>query len=283
VSISKENSLYSKIPIKGFYTNQVYIVQPNDTLSYARKIMFKYNISRVVVSDNGKVVGILSLRDIALILTKLGSDYPESLSLITVKKVMKNKVITLPTEANAKEACEIMYHEKIGSVVILQDNELTGIFSKTDACKVFQQYPIESIKVRDVMSSRFANVNIFSSFNKIVEKFIEGFDIVIVEDNKNPVGVITLSKIATMDENEILKSKSSLIRGNEEFTKIKIGNVAERLMYKIDIAININEKLIKAVNLILGYNLPALPVIDINGEIVGTISKNDVVKIIAMN
>lgn len=281
MSSSKEESPYSKIPVNDFSTHEVYVVSPNDVLSFARKIMLKNNISRLVVLENDNIVGILSLRDIALILTKLGSEHPPNLGLITVKKAMKSKVHILEKNASVKDACTIMYRENIGSIILVDEGKLNGIFSKTDACKVFREYPLESIRVKEAMHTNYAKVNMLSSFYKIAEKFIEGYDIVVVEDNNLPVGVITLSKIASMDENDILSIKSSLLRGSEEYSKIKVGYVAPRLMYKIDIAVNYNDKLFKAVNFMLDYNLPAIPVIDETGELIGIVSKKDVVRIIS--
>jgi len=280
VSNLKEGNIYSKLPINEFYSREVYVISPNDNLSYARKLMFKKGISRQVVLENDKIVGIISLRDIAMVLTKLGSEFPNTLSEITVKKAMRNKVFTLNSNVSVKDACNLMHKEKIGSVVAVSEDNLNGIFSKTDACKVFREYPMDEIKVRDAMHTNFAKVNLLSSFYRIVEKFLEGYDIVIVEDNGIPVGVITLSKIATMDENDLLKTKSAFLRGNEEITKVKVGHVAQRLMYRIDIGVSHNDKLFKAVNFILDYNLPALPVIDETGGLIGVISKNDIVRII---
>jgi len=132
------------------------------------------------------------------------------------------------------------------------------------------------------MQKKFITVNILTSLWKVIEKVKEGEDLIIVEDNKKPVGIITLSMLASLDERDFIKGKVDYLRGDVNQEKIKIGNLARDFMFKIDTVIYEEEKLQKAVNYILKFNIPALPVVNATGSIIGLISKTDVTKVVAL-
>ncbi|MDT7864608.1 MAG: CBS domain-containing protein [Thermoproteota archaeon] len=274
---------YSQIKVADYSSKEVFVVTPNDTMNYARKIMLKNGISRVVViNEENKIVGIITLRDIASVLTKLASSGELDTNLILVKNIMTKNVIKVNPNTSVKEAALLMIKNKIGSVVVEEDGEIAGIFTKTDVCRVFNDYPIEEIKVKNVMQKKFITVNILTSLWKVIEKVKEGEDLIIVEDNKKPVGIITLSMLASLDERDFIKGKVDYLRGDVNQEKIKIGNLARDFMFKIDTVIYEEEKLQKAVNYILKFNIPALPVVNATGSIIGLISKTDVTKVVAL-
>lgn len=276
-------NIYEKIPIKDYTSKEVYVISPNDTLAYARKILLKNGISRLVVIEEGKLKGIISLRDIALTLIKLGKEFPESLDQILIKNVMKKELVKLPFNSSVKKACDMMIKNKIGSVIVTKEEELFGIFTKTDACKVFADHPLENFRVKNIMITNPLTINYMASLWKVVDKFQREENIIIVEDNKKPVGVITLSFIANLNENDFLRRKVKYVRGFVEKEKIKVGKKAEDIMLKINIGINEEEKLTKAVNYILSYNLPGIPVINNVGEIIGIVTKTNITTLISMN
>ncbi len=274
------NDIYSNIPLSDYAIKDVFIINPNDNLAFARKMMLKNNISKLVMLENNKIAGILSLRDIALILMQIHKKNT-TLDQLLVKNHVKHPVVTLEKNRSVKEACKAMNDNKIGSVVVTNKDELAGIFTPTDACRVFNDYPIEDIKVEDVMDKQVEKVNRLSSVRKIIKMFKEDTTVLLVEDNKKIVGIITLSNIASLDESEFLSKQMKYIRGNVSSEKIKTEKVAADVMYEIDIALSASDKLLKAVNYLLRFDLPALPVIDDNGNIIGVLSKKDIVKLIA--
>jgi len=279
---NKENEIFEEIKLENFIKPKIFVVRPIDTLAFARKLMLRNNISKlIVVDEEERILGIISLRDIAQVLTKLGTEFNETLDQVLVKEIAFKDVAKLDSQKSVKEACRIMKEKNIGSVVILKEDKLAGIFTPTDACKVFMEKPIENLKVDQVMHKKFETVNKIASIWKIIGKFKNGVDVVVVEDNKRAIGIITLSRIAYLEETEFLTSRVKYIRGSAEYTKTRIGKTAGDIMYSIDLAINANDRLSKAVNYLLSYDLPALPVINEYGEIVGLVTKRNVVDVIA--
>ena len=46
-------------------TSPVYFVSPTETVAYARNLMVKHKISRVLVMEDGRLTGVLTKKDIA--------------------------------------------------------------------------------------------------------------------------------------------------------------------------------------------------------------------------
>lgn len=272
---------FAEIPLVKYSRKELFALSPNDTVSYARKMMLRNNLSKLLVLNEGKIVGIISLRDIAFLLTKLGREIEGNLDQILVKNVAKKDVVKIDENRSVKEASELMVRHKIGSVITTSNEELSGIFTPTDACRVFYDYPINDIRVSDAMNRNFAKISMMASLPKVIEKFEQGIDVVVVEDNKIPVGIITISRIAYLDESEFLVRRQKFIRGNEEYSRIRIGKLASDIMLRIDMAIGEKDKLLKAVNYLLEYDFPAIPVINEYGEVIGIVGKRNIVELIA--
>lgn len=62
-------------PVKGFMTTEVISITPDTSLSEVQKMVVEYDIGRLPVVDQGRLVGIVSRTDILRILH--GEDYPE--------------------------------------------------------------------------------------------------------------------------------------------------------------------------------------------------------------
>jgi CBS domain-containing membrane protein len=78
-----------------------------------------------VVDDRGKLVGVLSDRDI---LRSLGHRPPKR-----VADVMTRDVVTIHPNAPAYQAAQVMLDEKIGSVLVVDDDgALIGMVTQTD-------------------------------------------------------------------------------------------------------------------------------------------------------
>lgn len=271
---------YAEIPLSKYAIKDVFIIGPNDNLAFARKLMLKNNISKLVMVENGDIAGIISLRDIATILIE---NYKQNISLdqLLVKNYAKRVVITLEQNRSVKEGCKIMSDNNIGSVVVTNEGKLAGIFTPTDACKVFNDNPIEELKVESVMRKEVVKINKMSSIWRVISKFKENNDVLLVEDNKKIVGMISLSKIASLDETEFFGKQIKYIRGNPGLEKVKVSKLAADVMFNVDLAVSSSDKLTKAVHYLLNFDLPALPVIDDYGNIIGIISKKDIVRLMA--
>lgn len=70
VSMRREFKEISKVKVRGVMNKHVVCVNPNTTLPEVAEIMDKYDIHRVPVVENGKLVGIISRSDLIRSLIK---------------------------------------------------------------------------------------------------------------------------------------------------------------------------------------------------------------------
>ena len=126
-------------------TRNVVCVQANDALESARDIMGEWEIRHLPVVDDGKVIGILSDRDI-LLHTSVGQEGEMVVEDLEVGDVMTRNLITCgPTDSIAKIAT-IMTDRKIDSLPVIEaDGELVGLVTSTDL--------LELLKEKDVLDS----------------------------------------------------------------------------------------------------------------------------------
>ncbi len=109
------------------------------SLSEARRLMREHKIRHLPVKDeNGTLVGVLTDRDLKLV---LGS-YVDSVSDSEprVRHACHREVFAVDMEAPLDEVVAHMASERIGSALVTKDGRLAGIFTMVDACLLFTRF-----------------------------------------------------------------------------------------------------------------------------------------------
>lgn len=97
----------------------------------ALEMMREYQIRHLPVQEGGKLVGIISDRDI-----KLASSFTDSYHL-TVEEVMTPDPYTTTPQASLSDVVFEMAEHKYGSAIVKQENgKVVGIFTATDGLRV---------------------------------------------------------------------------------------------------------------------------------------------------
>jgi CBS domain-containing protein len=110
----------------------------NDTLSVADSIMRNERIRHLpVLDDDGRIVGILSQRDLFFnaLVRALGfgtATRDRTLHAILVKEVMTPDVVTTVPDALVRSAAQVMVDRKIGCLPVLDAEVLIGMLSESD-------------------------------------------------------------------------------------------------------------------------------------------------------
>ena len=116
------------IRLKG---DPVWTVDPKQTARVAIRIMNDQKIGAVPVLDNGKLVGIVSERDIVRIVSRETEAYLD----MPVSAFMTKNVITASAETTLEDCMEIMTDNHFRHLPILEGDELVGIVSIRDLVK----------------------------------------------------------------------------------------------------------------------------------------------------
>ena len=110
----------------------------NDVLAMFRK----EHIRRAPVMKDGRLVGIVSERDLlnatpSSVTTLSVWEMHYLISKVTVKDVMAREVITVDQDTPIEEAARIMADKKIGGVPVVSGDHVVGIITETDLFKTF--------------------------------------------------------------------------------------------------------------------------------------------------
>ena len=122
-------------------SHPVITIPPDMPVVDALNLMRVEHVRRTPVVENGKLVGIVSDKDLlnaspsaATTLSQWEINY--LLSKLEVKDVMTRDVITVTTDTPIEEAARIMADNKIGGLPVMRDGKLVGIIAETDLFKV---------------------------------------------------------------------------------------------------------------------------------------------------
>ena len=126
---SRKNAALLTFPskaVKEVMTTGIVTVQPNDSIESAASTMGKNNYHRIYVEDQGKIVGLLSTRDIMLVIGQQRLNKPISLFMSTPAfTVRANEPISLASERLAKA--------HVSGLIVVDNDWPVGIFTQTVA------------------------------------------------------------------------------------------------------------------------------------------------------
>lgn len=118
-------------------------ITSTSTIADASELMRSNNFRRLPVVDNGKLVGLVTDRDLravspspATTLSIFELNY--LLAKMQIKDIMQKKVITIQTDATVEEAAILLYNHRIGGLVVVDpQGGVTGVITETDIFKCF--------------------------------------------------------------------------------------------------------------------------------------------------
>ena len=126
--------------VRDLMQTEVVTLNAGDTLDLADDIMRLGRIRHMPITADGKLVGILSQRDlfraaISSVLQLRPAAEREWLAKIAVREAMTTKVCTIAPGASAHEAVKLMLEKRIGCVPVVEDENLVGLLSESDCMR----------------------------------------------------------------------------------------------------------------------------------------------------
>jgi acetoin utilization protein AcuB len=99
--------------------------------------MRKHSFRHLPVTSAGEIVGMLTDRDIKLILGP-EFDYPREAELKVRDAYVEHPCI-VPASTPVGSVAQTMADKHIGSAIVVKGNKLVGIFTVTDACRALAE------------------------------------------------------------------------------------------------------------------------------------------------
>ncbi|PIK96145.1 poly(A) polymerase [Synechococcus sp. 60AY4M2] len=123
------------VTAKDLMSSPVRTIRPEVTIQEAQRVLLRYGHSGLVVVDGqGRLVGVISRRDIDIALHHGFGHAP-------VKGYMTTDVKTLSPDTPLAEIQRLMVQWDIGRLPVLQDGQLVGIVTRTDVLRHLHQLP----------------------------------------------------------------------------------------------------------------------------------------------
>jgi len=119
--------------VSHYMTRQPLTIERTASLAEAHGMMRKYQIRHLPVLGQGNLVGVVTLRDLHLLEAVGEADLENT----PVADAMTEHPFIVTSDTALDEVLDIMADHKYGSVIVMGRGGVEGIFTATDACRVF--------------------------------------------------------------------------------------------------------------------------------------------------
>jgi len=139
----KPEAWEDEMKVKDLMTEKVLTVSPEDRVDRVFFLFNFENIRHVPVVEKGRLVGIVSDRDIKKILGPVKKTIERAdgtsvtISSRKVRTLLSRKPVTIEPEQRAADAAAIMAKRKIGALPVVHKDKLVGIITATDILRAF--------------------------------------------------------------------------------------------------------------------------------------------------
>lgn len=135
-------------PVRPLLARTLVTIKPLDTIAHARKLAVQHRINQIPVVQKGKLVGILTDRDLR---DAFPSVFDEAAhdgankhtsgwtpDRVHVESVMTRDVHTLGPDVSLADAARLMRAQRIGAVPIVEsDGTLVGLVTRSDVLDAY--------------------------------------------------------------------------------------------------------------------------------------------------
>jgi len=271
-------------------TSPVYVVGPAENVAHARNLMLKHRISRLPVIENGKLIGIITKKDIGY---RLRQSEPiwrrRPIDNIPVSVLMTMDPATVSPDTGIKEISSLMIECDISGIPVINIDEVVGIITKSDLMRSTLIGSM-NIRVEDVMED-VITISRYHSLTHVIDLMRERNDKVVVVNNDGTLaGIITESNLAFFvylnEKAELPVKDVTMLRKNEHGGRksfrhvVETAAIAEDLMSHPVVTISPEAAMREAVSLMREKNINSLVVVE-NDEIVGIIKRDDIIREVA--
>lgn len=132
-SVLAPSTFMHNFQVKRFMTRSPHTIGQDQPLTAAHRIMRDFDIRHLPVLEGGRLVGVLSQRDLYLIESLKDVDAEH----VSVSEAMSTEVFAVSPAATLRNVVSEMAIHKYGSAVVVEGDKVVGVFTTTDALGVF--------------------------------------------------------------------------------------------------------------------------------------------------
>jgi CBS domain-containing protein len=246
-------------------------VDKDESISGAIERMEKERISRLVVLEGGRIVGIVTEKDLV---RELGSarTYRLPLSRIHVSSAMTPDPVTVAPDITAKRAAELMLDHNISGLPVVEEGRLIGIVTKMDFARVCAGYG--DVYVGQVMQSGPLTVPPTDRVIHVRKLLLEEdlLALPVLEEGRIS-GIVTMRDVA-----RALASFHDVVPDRYKPERIKNLLVGD-IMTRPAVCARTDQPVSDAAALMFERRFSAMPVVNLDGALVGLITKTELTEL----
>jgi CBS domain-containing protein len=122
--------------IKSVMTPFPYTIEVDESLAAAREMMGTHEIHHLPVSENGRIIGVISKHDVE---TALAGEPSTPADEQAVKRCYSSHIYVVGLSKPLDAVLLEMANRHIRSAVVIKGDKLAGIFTVTDACRHYAE------------------------------------------------------------------------------------------------------------------------------------------------
>ncbi|NOZ82584.1 MAG: CBS domain-containing protein [Euryarchaeota archaeon] len=276
-----------------YMSSPVVAVPESATLEHVRNLMVKNRISRVLVVEGSKPVGIVTHRDIAKLLADGGAPWrrrPPAKQVVS--RVMSRELLTVDADAEVQEASAMMLEHGISSLPVMRGEELAGIITATDLLRAYMENMEGMHRVEEVMTPQVITANPDHTLVHVLE-LMEKHRItrVVICEGASPVGIVTARDLSLVEVSDPVSGvKSTMLRYVRK--DVPAGRARRRYVKRLSlitagevmstplITTSPEEDCATAAERMLEHGISSLPVVSDNA-LKGVVTKRDIIRAMA--
>ena len=241
-------------------SRDVAAISPQSTVVSAVRIMSSNKISCLIVTDNGRLSGIVTETDILKKAVAGGNDFRKMI----VEQIMSSPVRSIDHDLSVMETSKIMEAENIRRLVVLEEEQPVGIITQTDMVQALASYSI-SQEVSQIMTSNVAVITSSASVKEAAELMAsKDISCLVAMEKDAVVGIFT--------ERDLLKRVVAMKRNSAQ-TRLK------KVMSSPVVTISSDCSVLSANKLLERIGIRRLIVMD-DETLLGVITQTDILKAI---
>lgn len=264
-------------------------VSKTASVADALRKMVNDDISRVLVSDNGEPIGIVTERDIGLfLLTEQTERKIDTAPIIE----LTSRLVTVNHSTSIEDCAQIMAERDIGSLGINVNGNTKGIITRTDLTKYYIANFVGEKRVGDVMTISFVSCHeddsLYEALSSMISQKVSR--IIVKSKDEKPVGIMSFRDLFRLSmvlgkEEEIVDNSSGisiLFSRKGLISKTGFGATAQvkEAMTANMVTVEHDDDLTMACTTLIENDINAAAVL-VNNKLTGILSKTDVVRAIA--
>jgi CBS domain-containing protein len=259
------------------YSTPVITVSPDSSVFDALKEMQNKFVKRLVITNGTIPLGIITERDINKFLED--DKTVRAVDEIPIKHLMQKNIVLITDglEDDFYQCASKMENLKIGSVILVDKNGyLSGIISRTDIVKSYANIFGGKYLVKDFMSTKIVTCRKSDSLKFALNLMNQNKVSRLIVTNQNGVAIGLITTNTLLNHSDYFtkgntRSRDYLLPLNKEV-------IVNDLLEENLVVINEDDDLASAASLMIKYKISGIPVLDSKQNLIGLVSKTDVVK-----